>query len=263
MRKQKSKLYIFFSNPAFGIIGTTASLISLFFALNLNSDRDLVYVVYPIKSTIVSNDSLSNLKVSYKNNILEGSISSAQIAFWNSGKKSIRENNVLQPLRIKLENESRILEARIKKKSREIIKIDLNENNINKGELGIKWNILEQNDGFVLQLIYNSEPNTKILAEGIIEGQGEISEIKSNINIRGPMEQYNLSKSMNKRWQIIFFSILIFMSIVHYFNIKRRKKYGIAIYQKHDILLLVNIIAPIVTYVYFRFYVISEPPFGF
>lgn len=265
---RQSKISIFFSNPLVGIIGSIASIVgtvlAIVFYLNGKNERDLTYFVHPVKSTITSINDESGFSIKYKELDIKGDVSTAQIAFWNNGDQSIRRENILKPLRFILEDNSPILEARLRKKSREIVDIHLITENISKGILEVDWNILERNDGGVIQIIYNSNPDIEIIGEAIVEGQNSISKLISNKKILKPGEQYK-SNSSGRFILISGLLMIIVTTVVYGWGLRRRRRLKLPLLQKHDIVLAFVIIYAIGIIIYFYAYNggIIEPPFGF
>jgi hypothetical protein len=184
----------FFANPIVGIIGTAASLIgvllAIYFYLRGKRTRKLIYHVNSAKAIVVQAGQASRLKVSFDQKLIKSDITATQIAFWNRGNQSIKPNDVLKPIVISTENGVPILEANIRKTSREIIDIKLNEEENPGGRLGISWKILERNDGGVVQLIYAGSASVGIQVEGVIEGQKEIDELPAeNFVSLGPIRK--------------------------------------------------------------------------
>jgi len=270
MNQTKSRAYNFFSNPIVGITGTFASILSVFLAIlfynNSKSSRELTYLVNPVKSIIASVDNSTDMSVTYKNNPIKGNISSMQVAFWNSGKESIKKENILQPLVFSFENNVEIIEVRIVKTSRKIINIKLNEEEIKTGKLALSWDILEYNDGAVIQFIYNSSPDIKINVSAIIEGQSVIAELKYKPKIQS-LEQYMFSQTITKIYRYFFVALSLIMLIVYIWQVRRRFKKEQNIFQRHDLLLLFNVALMIVLIyeIYEIFYDNGAigPPFGF
>lgn len=172
----------FFSNPLVGIIGSIASVVSLilavYFYVGGKQFPELTYFVNPAKAIVMKAGQSSRLTASYDNKIIDSDITATQIAIWNNGKTSIRQNSILKPLIIYTADGTPILEATIRKVSRDVANIKLQTNELQKGRLVVSWDILEQNDGGIIQLIYAGSPDINILAEGVIEGQKEIKRVE-------------------------------------------------------------------------------------
>lgn len=175
----KTPILKFFSNPLVGIIGTTASIIgvilAVIFYIQGRERRKLMFYEQPGKAIIAKAGHSSKIEILIEGKQIKRDVTAAQVAFWNDGKKSIRPENILKPLIIKTKDKIPIVEAKIRKKSREVIEINLDQSKINEGEIKISWNILEKNDGGIIQIIYLGSPEVAINASSIIEGQGERS----------------------------------------------------------------------------------------
>jgi hypothetical protein len=170
----------FFSNPLVGIIGTIASIVGLllaiYFYLKGKRVRKLAYQVNPANAVVVRAGQASKLKVTFNDRIIKSDVTAFQIALWNQGNQSIKPNNILKPIIINVED-APILEASIRKMSRDIIDIELAEHEYEQGRIGISWKILEHNDGGVIQVIYEGDTDVQITVDGVIEGQQDIIEV--------------------------------------------------------------------------------------
>ena len=181
--KSKNALPKFFSNPWVGFIGTMASILgvvlAVLFYMEAKDSRELAYYVNPARAVVVQMGQASKLKVNFDNKPIETDITAAQIALWNRGEVPIKSDNILNPIIIRTENNIPILEATIRKTSRDVTRLNLNTDDLQRGQVSISWNILEQNDGGIIQLIYAGNQNVRINLEGVIEGQKDIFQISS------------------------------------------------------------------------------------
>ena len=189
-------LVTFFSNPIIGIVASITSIVclplSIYFYSAVKENRELTFYIHPVKTVLVKAHESSRLTIKFDNKDLNTDISTAQIAVWNNGKKSIKRGDVLRPLEIKIENNIPILDAQVIKTSRNnISNINLDKRHLKQGYVIVNWDILEQNDGGVLQLIYAGKPELNIYADGVIEGQNGINQIKLFKLIKSPSQQYN------------------------------------------------------------------------
>jgi len=170
----------FFSNPLVGMIGTAASVLGvglafLFYFSDPNTP-DLTALVHPIRTTLVKSGQASNLSVKFQDKVVDSDITIAQIAVWNRGRLSIRPQSVLKPIEIVIPG-SHILEATIRKQSRDVANLRLNTSNLDQGRVLLAWDILERGDGGSIQLIYAGDNTAQINVEGVIEGQPSISRV--------------------------------------------------------------------------------------
>jgi hypothetical protein len=171
----------FFRNPVVGIVGSVASIASVplavyFFAASHRA-RDLEYFVQPAKAVVVKAGQTSRLQVTLDGVPVGKDVTAVQVAFWNHGSESIRPEQMLQPLVIRTTGKSRVLEARLRKTSREVSGIALDLSALSDGEVRVSWRILEHNDGGIVQLIYFSDNNTEVTATATVEGQGTIGSL--------------------------------------------------------------------------------------
>ena len=158
------------------IIGILGILLGCFFYLRSLSDPELVYYVDPAKLTVVRAGQSSKIIVKIDGDTVERDVTAAQIYIWNKGEDSIRKENLLSPLIISTGHKNPILDARIKNVSREIIGVEIDQSEINNdqseinnGKLGLDWKILEQDDGFAIQLIYYGDENDAIMLSATVE----------------------------------------------------------------------------------------------
>ncbi len=211
-----STLVRFFSRPEVGIIGSLASVIgiilSIYFFLASREKPELTYFVHPAKAAVVRTGQSSRLSVKYDRKVLASDITAAQIAFWNAGSKPIRANEVLSPLVIRTGNKCRILEAKLRKASRDVSQIILDSSNMASGEVAIRWNILEQNDGGVIQIIYAGDETVDINAKAIVEAQSDIVELKYRRELLSPNEQY--ARSRERQAQMPAYVMLVIGAIM-------------------------------------------------
>ncbi len=256
----------FYSKPLVGILGSIASIIGLllavYFYYSSVQQRELTYYVHPAKAIIARTDQVSRLTFSIDKQPISSNVTAAQIAFWNSGRLPIKPENILSPFIVKLEEDTPIIEAIIRKQNRDVINVKLNKDNVDKGEIRIDWDILEKNDGAILQIIFAGGTDKLIKAKGVIEGQGEVDELSFSGKIRTPIEQYEWQYSGNKTTAYLFLTtgaiMLLAVIILSYIRRTKKKKGKIMI-------LLVGYPLFLVIYGFIKLLksVPPGPPFGF
>lgn len=165
-------------NPYFRWIGIILGLIAIvlsgIFYLWSIEEPDLTYMINPIKTTIFTSEKMSSLKVYTQGKEIKKDITAIQISIWNQGKKSIKPADILKPIEIYSEPPVEIIEALTRNISREVTHFQIETNVISQGVIKPKWDILENNDGASIQLIFTGPSHTKFKLRGIIEGQKEI-----------------------------------------------------------------------------------------
>lgn len=169
------------AHPLIGFIGTLASVIGIPLCLVLfflsQQDRDVRYAVSSTPTTIVKAGQTSNLKVQFNNRELTSDVSSIQIAIWNAGKESVRRENILsETLSLRLEPATTVLEARVKKMTRDLVAFQVGTSNSSMGILTMSWNILERGDGALLEVIYTGT-SERVVIDGAIEGRMPIRRV--------------------------------------------------------------------------------------
>jgi hypothetical protein len=213
--RSKSRLTRFFSNPTVGVLGSLASIIgvllAIYFYLEGKEYRDLAYFEYPAKATVVKAKEASSITVLHNNQKIDTDISATQILIWNNGTQNIKTDDFLEPIVLSTRSGSQILEASVRKTSRDVIGLTLDRSKIESGKLGVSWRILEHNDGGVIQIIYASGPEETIDISGTVEGQRIIHKVQSGAQILSPTEQLQKAESeqtesayKNILWGIIF-----------------------------------------------------------
>jgi len=80
----------------------------------------------------------------------------------------------LEPIVICTAEGTSILEATVRRTSRDLVGFTIGENMLNEGRVLVDWKILEHHDGGLIQLIYAGGVDVKINVEGVIEGQRSI-----------------------------------------------------------------------------------------
>ena len=162
----------------------------MYFYFASQESPGLTYFVHPAKAAVVRTCQTSRLAVQFDGQDLTSDITAVQVAFWNAGNKPIRKNSILSPLVIRTGNQEPILEASLRKTSRDVVGITLDPSRLAAGEVEIGWNILEQNDGGVLQIILIGDETVDIQAQAIIEGQSAIVGIEYSGKLRPLGEKY-------------------------------------------------------------------------
>jgi len=198
---QRTSLSRFFSHPAVGISGAIASLIGLplavyFYFAGRSTPRITAYV-HPVRATVVKVGQASALTILFRGQpITGGDITAAQLAIWNAGSDPVRQSDILQPVIVRAP--APILEATIRKKSRDVIEVQLDRSQLANGRVGIAWNILEHGDGVIIQLIYAGSANAPLNVSGVIVGQGNVISMAYGGQVRSASEQFALEQKGNR-----------------------------------------------------------------
>jgi hypothetical protein len=133
-----------------------------------------VYGVLSGRIVLVESARPSDLKLEYKGRTIATDVVLMQLAIWNRGRASIKPENVLSPLEIRLKPAREILKVSLGKKSRDIIGFSTTTSPemLNQGRVAVGFKILENGDGSNVQIIFAGPRETEAEVIGTIEGQG-------------------------------------------------------------------------------------------
>lgn len=158
------------------IIGVLGIVLAIYYHNKTLEVRSPVFLVDPIRTAIADSDRLSGslLNVSDSSGLkVEGDVSSLRMYFWNQGSRSIKTENVLEPIKFIFDSSvARILDYRIVGVSRDLISPSLKDVVSDHGLMGLELSflILEKNDGVAIQVIYEGPSTAGIYCSGTIEG---------------------------------------------------------------------------------------------
>lgn len=167
-----------------GILGFIASFLGLVAAIYFyqisKKERVVTFVNEPTQITILESSKIEQAPIEIYDkdkNRVNSNLFVSTIYFWNRGKESIKEDNILEELKITYPD-SRIIDFSILKSNRQISKIKLDK--IKPNELSLTFSILEQNDGFSAQVIYEADKTVTPKLNGIVEGVRKFSDFPYN-----------------------------------------------------------------------------------
>jgi hypothetical protein len=167
------------SNPVLNGWGFVVGLVGLAFGwytwMEGKSEPLLLGQVPAARTIVVSPERVENIQVLADGQPVKGPISAVQVAVWNSGKRPIRAEDVLEPIKISLEGGMPVIDARALRVTREVTELKLDNSKKTIGELGVRFRILEQGDGILLQIIYAGDVNVPLKGSGVIVGQSTFS----------------------------------------------------------------------------------------
>jgi hypothetical protein len=173
----------FFSNPVVGIVGTLASItgvvLAVIFYFQSVRERELTYYVHPVKTIVVKAGQSSKLDVTVDGQGIKSDVTATQIAIWNAGREAIRREHVLRPLVIQTAGGVPIIDASIRKTTRNVVGMSLDTSQASNGKLVVSWDILEKDDGGVVQVVYAGDPDEDIIADATLEGQHTLAKFSA------------------------------------------------------------------------------------
>jgi hypothetical protein len=172
------------------IVGVIGILIGFFSYLHSIERREPIFKIDPSRIRILYSNNISRAAIKVfkiDGQEVRSDLSILKIYFWNKGKKSIRPEDVLSPLIISMPDSlTNILDARLVKLSRPITGVELNFSDSLKKSIEIKFNILEKNDGGIINLLYEGKYDSPLLVNGIIENFGNVSFSTRKLDFTNP-----------------------------------------------------------------------------
>jgi hypothetical protein len=221
IKKTTSKKYLDIISIIIGLVGIG---LGIYFYSQSKETRDLSYSISPTKALVVDSKRASKLRVLYDSTTISSDIIAIQLAIWNRGKQSIKKSNILKTIELNNNNRVKILETSIRKVSREVTNFSVLQKNDMNGNILLNWDILENNDGAVIQILFAGNLNTKFFLNGIIEGQENIHQI-------------DINNETNSTFNIISLILGALVFLMGYFQYKSEKKHGFSYFrfgQKFD-----------------------------
>lgn len=162
------------------LIETVGVVLAVYFYRQSREEREPVFVVDPNRVEILSAERVATapIKVLRRDNApIQADLYAVRFYFWNAGKRSIRPENVLDTIRITLQEPgSEILDFKPLKTSRPIAQIHLEHAGSGVQKLHtllLTFSILERGDGLAGQIIYQGSAHAALRVSGAVEG-GEI-----------------------------------------------------------------------------------------
>ena len=174
---------------------------------------------------MVKSGTASSLSANFNGKAITTDITATQIAIWNAGRMPIKRADVLKPVIITLPVAVPILEASLRKVSRDVTNVTLDETAPARNQVGVQFDILERNDGCVIQLIYAGLPDAPITVSGVIIGQHGPQELRYAGSISSPADQYVKSQRSNRNvgWFAICAGSLFTVLIPFVWHTRRRR----------------------------------------
>lgn len=133
--------------------------------------REPTFYIDPVKTMIIDRENAGDAPIQLlktNQDTIESDVISAYVYFFNQGMETIKRENVYAPLKIKVDS-GEILYHKIIRVARPVTGIKINRDTLDQS-LAIDFVALENDDGFVAQIIYEGKMNSKIFLEGGIDG---------------------------------------------------------------------------------------------
>jgi len=156
---------------------TTAVSIVLaaYFYLQTIQTRDPVFLVDPDRTEIISRARVETAPIRVlrqDGRPVTGDLYAMRFYFWNAGQLSVRPLNVLDTIVITLSGAAEMVDFKVLSRTRPITGVDLRPHRVGQrlNKLILTFVILEHDDGFSSQIIYEGSRDTRLSIAGTIEG---------------------------------------------------------------------------------------------
>lgn len=127
--------------------------------------------------TIIDKDRPTGMSVRFNDLPIENeSVIALSVTLMNAGRRPIRPEDVLAPVRLVIGPDARILVAEITDSSREVIEFRIadTEGEFEKGVVPIAWRILEEDDYATLSIVFVGSADARCGISGSIVGQRQL-----------------------------------------------------------------------------------------
>ena len=132
-----------------------------------------------------------------------------RIAFWNRGGSAIRQSDILDPVSLDFKPPVLIVGVAIGAVTREVVRPVAILSKPDSVSVQLGWQVLEENDGFEVQLVCAGPIDAQLDAEGTIVGQRELSQVE-------------LGRSTTWPWVAIVGGLLLaWLVLTMYFDTKK------------------------------------------
>ena len=165
-------------NPISLIVGILGFGFAVYTYINCLPFRRLVFYADPASALIVKAGQSSKLAVTYDYQPINTDVVAAQIVLWNAGNLPIKPEHIRDAILIRTDPARPILEPTIRASTPErdkIINAHIDKTEAPLGRIKLTWDILEQDDGFQVQLIFAGPSETRLVPSGVLEGQKRIA----------------------------------------------------------------------------------------
>lgn len=160
------------------IAGFAVAVISLGLAIYFyeQSRREPIpiFIVDPTRTQILSASSISQSPVEvFKTNgeRVEGDLTSIRFYFWNHGKDPIQPDDVLDTLRVEIEDSASIVDFTVIGETREYVDFSLSRNHDNPNRvLNVSFRVLNHLDGASCQILFEGPNDASLSLTGVIVG---------------------------------------------------------------------------------------------
>ena len=160
------------------LITALSVVLAVYFYQQTQVFPELSYLVSPSRTTVFKKGETSRVTILIDSQKVQNDVSSMKVGIWNRGNKPIKMEDVLKRVTIKIDTNHPIYDAKIVKQVRDVSNMRLDLTSQKLGLIGLSWDILEKDDGGVVQIVYGGNDDFNPDLEGIIIGQPKINKFE-------------------------------------------------------------------------------------
>lgn len=163
------------------LIGILGIVLSVYYYELSKREKEPTFIIDPIKFIILKSSSthLAPIKIlTLDSSEIKGDVTSLTFYFWNKGKEPLKSEDMLTDINLFLSHNAKIIDFKILKSSRDVCKISLIKQSTDSLKLNFK--ILEENDGFTGQIIFEGSELTQLNIAATIVGVKKISDFAAS-----------------------------------------------------------------------------------
>lgn len=163
------------------LIGILGIILSIYYYELSKREKEPTFIIDPIKFEILKSSSthLAPIKIlTLDSSEIKDDVTSLTFYFWNKGKEPLKSEDLLTDINFYLNNNAKIIDFKILKSSRDVCKIKLLKQSSDSLKLDFK--ILEENDGFTGQIIFEGSEQTRLKIAATIIGVKNVSDFAAS-----------------------------------------------------------------------------------
>lgn len=150
-------------------IGLLSLLTGAYFHLKSKRVRRALY--RQEEHPVVGTGGLSEVEIRYQGQVVPH-VSRAAVTFWNGGTETINREDVApaDPLRIEMPEGSRLLDAHVSARTRDVTQCDVVVDDDSPTSVGLSFDFLDPGDGLTVNMLHTGQADHVVVVRGTIKG---------------------------------------------------------------------------------------------
>lgn len=210
-------MYAFLKKQWFGLLGILIGIsFSIYSHVSSQIEREPVFITDTTQTLVARGDKKGSEKIKVmdeNSKLIDGDVIAIKFHFWNQGRHTIKSEDILETLLLKLEGEDVVIrDLSIVASTRDNV-VGASIQEVDNTTLSFAFKTLEKGDGFSGQIIYSANGVAKINLSGDLDG----------VSGDGILNTKDLERSIFWRWYIpitvaFILAIIAFFAIVALFT---------------------------------------------